>query len=169
MPLRRFDSRRLTAVPPMPDGLRQCPDSDALVMACRHGAAPLSVPWALLETPDADVARRVCLALDGSWELVDASSCGRLAIRAGALLADLASWRPPRPGAYWDAGWAADPSVLSGFVPRRATLVVVQQPLDQRDRAALADLAARARGTPGFRHALRCLVVGPGDMGRATA
>jgi hypothetical protein len=132
-------------------------------MACLQGAAPLRQPWAVLETADPDAARRACLALDGSWRLADASLWGKLRIRATALLTDLASWQPERPGAYWDAGWAIDPTTLRGFVPRRATLIVVQQPLGDPERAALAELAARAQESPGFRHAIRCVLVGPGE------
>jgi hypothetical protein len=158
---RRFDQSRLRAVEPSPGAVRHCPASDALVAACRQGAAPLTRAWAVLETADPAVARRACLQLDGSWDLADASGWGRMQIRVGALLSDLVWWRPARPGDYWDAGWAADPAVLRGFVPRRATLIVIRLPLREADRTALADLADRAEQGTGFRHALRCLMVRP--------
>jgi hypothetical protein len=121
----------------------------------------LTRAWAVLETADPAVARRACLQLDGSWDLADASGWGRMQIRAGALLGDLAWWRSPAPRAYWDAGWAPAPEALRGLVPRRPTLIVVQGPLREAGHAALAGLACRAEQGAGFRHALRCLMVRP--------
>ena len=157
--LRRFDRARLSPVPVGAVGARRCAVSDALVAACRRGAAPPTRPWAWLTVPDAETARRACLLLDGSWGLIDASAAGRWLIRGRALWADLARWRPPRPADVWDAGWAPDPAALRGFVPRRATLIVVDGTLDAAGQAALDDLAQRASG---LRHALRLVQVLPG-------
>jgi hypothetical protein len=158
--LRRFDRARLSPVPPDAVSTRRCTLSDALVDECRRGAAPPTRPWAWLTVSDAEAARRACLQLDGSWGLADASAPGRWLIRGRALWADLARWRPPRPADVWDAGWAPDAAALLGFVPRRATLIVVEGPLDAAGQAALDDLARRA---PGWRHALRVLQVLPRD------
>ena len=110
----------------------------------------------------AEVARRACLQLDGSWSLVDApGTARRLRIRAQALAADLAWWRPLAEQDAWDAGFARSVAGLQGFRPRRASLVVVDQaPLTRDDFAVLQQLEAQAWGWP---RALRVVLVG-GDV-----
>lgn len=139
MPWRRFDLTRLRPVPPGSVSARSCDRSDALVAACCAG----NEPFVVLQGDDAEVARRACLQLDGSWWMQEASAAGRLWIRLRALLMADA----------WDTGWARDPAALVGFVPRRPTLIVVKGPLPE---AVRADLARRA---PGGRRPLRVLTL----------
>ena len=118
----RFDTTRLRHVPPEAVTARRCPATDALVAACR--ADTDTRPLAVLGGSDAEVARRACLWLDGSWWLQDASALGRWAIRGRALWRD----RREHPAGTvpdvdpWDTGWARDPATLPGFVPRRPSL-----------------------------------------------
>ena len=164
----RFDGVRLRAVAPAAVGARRCARSDALVAACRLGAGPATRSWpfgpariewpfGVLQVDDAEVARRACLQLDGSWWLADASAPGRIAIRLRALVADLAWWRPLQAGDAWDAGFAADAAALAGFVPRRATLIVIEGEPDEAGCRALDSLGRRADE---LQRALRVVVVG---------
>ncbi len=151
--LARFDSARLQPVPLPADGRRHCEATARLLAACRLGAGPatrpLAMPWAgariewpfgVLHVADAAVARRAALLLDGSWAMADAAgAAGRLAIRGRALWADVAWWRPLQTLDAWDAGEALQPAALQGFVPRRATLIVV-------DAARLDEAGAQALG-----------------------
>lgn len=174
MPLSRFDSRRLQAVATTAVQARSCAHTQALVAACRLGAGPATRPWAepfghtRIEWPygsfqvdDAEVARRACLQLDGSWWMADASVAGRLAIRAKALLTDATWWRALQPHDAWDAGFASDPGALMGFVPRRATLIVIEGEPDAEGRKALDSLARQADA---LRHAIRVLIAGPANL-----
>ena len=176
MPLTRFDSTRLRAVPTTDVTERQCARTEKLVAACRLGAGPASrhwaaplgatrieVPFACYQIDDAEIARRACLQLDGSWLMADASAAGRLAIRARALWADVAWWRTLRDGDAWDAGIATDAAHLIGFEPRRTALIVVEGGADSTCLRALADLEQRARSWP---RAVRVLLLGA-PMGTA--
>lgn len=154
----RFDTTRLRHVPPEAVTARRCPATDALVAACR---ADLETrPLAVLGAGDAEVARRACLWLDGTWWLEDASRLGRWAIRARAL------WRDRLDSAVqdddpWDTGWVLDPATLPGFVPRRATLIVVDGSLDP------ALLATLARASTGWKRPVRLLLLAsPGTAAR---
>lgn len=165
-----FDSRRLQAVATTAVQTRSCARTQALVKACRLGAGPATRPWGQpfgpvrIEWPfgsfqvdDAEVARRACLQLDGSWWMADASAVGRLTIRAEAILANAAWWRPLQEHDAWDAGFAPDPRALHGFVPRRATLIVIEGEPDAEGRRALDSLARQADT---LRRAIRVLIVG---------
>lgn len=169
MPLRRFDSSRLRAIATTAVAARRCARTDKLIAACRLGAGPANRHWAepsgpaRIEMPfgcyqvdDAEVARRAALQLDGSWRMADASSIGKLAIRAQALWSDLAWWRALQPGDAWDAGEAPDVSALAGFEPRRTTLVVITGTPNEAGLRGLADLERRAGG---WTRALRVLLV----------
>ncbi len=170
MPLRRFDTTRLRAIPADSVSARRCPRTDKLIAACRLGTGPANRHWAepsgpmRIEMPfgcyqvdDAEVARRVALQLDGSWRMADASAAGRLAIRAQALWADIAWWRALQPGDAWDTGEATGASALAGFEPRRTTLVVIAGTPDEAGLRTLAELERRATG---WARALRVLLVG---------
>ena len=174
MPLSRFDSHRLQAVAPAAVHARSCVRTQALVKACRLGAGPATRPWGQpfgqtrIEWPfgsfqvdDAEVARRACLQLDGSWWMADASAAGRLAVRAQALWADAAWWRPLQERDAWDAGFALDPAALAGFIPRRATLIVIEGEPDAEGRRALDALARQADA---LRRAIRVLIVGSANV-----
>ena len=169
MPFSRFDSQRLQAVATTAVQARSCARTQALVAACRLGAGPATRPWfaplgarriewpfGSFQVDDAEVARRACLLLDGSWWMTDASAAGRLAIRAKALLTDAAWWRPLQERDAWDAGFAPDPAALAGFVPRRATLIVIEGEPDGAGRKALDALARQADA---LQRAIRVLVV----------
>ena len=168
----RFDAARLEPVPLPADGRRHCEATARLLAACRLGAGPatrpLAMPWqppriewpfGVLHVADAAVAQRAALLLDGSWAMVDAAGGGaRLAIRARALWADAAWWRPLQPTDAWDAGIAARPAVLAGFVPRRATLIVIDAAtLDAAGARVLGQLEQQAWGWP---RAVRVVVAG---------
>jgi hypothetical protein len=170
--LARFDSARLQPVPLPPDGPRHCEATARVLAACRLGAGPatrpLWMPWApariewpfgVLHVADAAVARRAALLLDGSWAMADAAGAsGRLALRARALVADRAWWRPLSPTDAWDAGIAARPAALQGFVPRRATLIVVDSgALDAAGARAIGQLEQQAWDWP---RAVRVVVAG---------
>ena len=147
----RYDRQRLNAVQPDEVSARRCPATDALVAACRADVA--ARPLVVLGTTDAEVARRACLWLDGSWWLQDASAAGRLAIRLKALWRDRAPTSALRDDDAWDPGWARDGAALAGLVPRRATLVVLQGPLDP------AVLSALARASSAWRRPVRVLLL----------
>lgn len=168
----RFDRARLRAVDPTTVGDRSCAHTRALVQACRLGAGPASRPtWRPWEPPriewplgifhvrDGLAAHRACLQLDGSWAMSDAgSAAGRWRIRAGALAADAAWWRPLQAHDAWDAGVAHSLAGLQGFRPRRATLIVVEQaPISREGFAVLAALEQQAWGWP---RAVRLVLVG---------
>lgn len=170
--LARFDASRLQPVPLPSGGPRHDEATARLLAACRLGAGPgtrpLWMPWAapriewpygVLHVPDAAVARRACLLLDGSWAMADAaSSARRLALRGRALAADLAWWRPLALGDAWDVGVAARPADLAGFWPRRATLIVVDAvALDDAGHRVLAELAQAGWRWP---RAVRVVVAG---------
>jgi hypothetical protein len=172
MPLQRFDSHRLRHVLPGQVSARRCDVTDALVAACRLGAGPatrpllqpgepprIEWPFGVLHTTNAEAARRACLLLDGSWRMQDAGAAGRVAIRLQALLADTAWWRPLHDGDAWDAGIADSATVLDGFRPRRATLVLLQTSPDAAGEAVLQALQNSAHGLP---RALRVLLVADG-------
>ena len=170
MPFSRFDSARLQAVATTAVRARSCARTEALVKACRLGAGPATRPWGqpfgptriewpfgTFQVDDAEVARRACLQLDGSWWMADASAAARLAVRAKALLADAAWWRPLQAHDAWDAGFAPDPAALRGFVPRRATLIVIDGEPDGEGHKALDALARRSDT---LRRAIRLVIVG---------
>jgi hypothetical protein len=156
----RFDATRLRAVEPAAEALRTCPRTAALVAACLQGAGPADRPWwqpwarpcierpfVLLQVDDVAVAHRACLWLDGTWLMRDVGSdLARLAVRLRTKWADAAWWRPLQAADPWDAGVAVEPGCLAGFRPRRATLIVIEGPLDEAGRIALAQLEAQAAG-----------------------
>ncbi len=168
----RFDRQRLQALT-LPDvQARSCARTEALLAACRLGAGPATRPWAqpfgqrqiewplgLFHVPDAEVARRACLLLDGSWALADLpSSAARWRLRLAALAADAAWWRPLALADAWDAGLAPSIAALRGFTPRRATLIVVpSESIDQASAQALDELEQRSRT---WSRALRLALVG---------
>lgn len=168
----RFDAARLRAVDPASVGARQCEGSRALVAACQLGAGPATrpfwLPWVAprIEWPfgvfhvrRAEAAYRACLLLDGSWPMADAAGgLGRWRVRAAALAADAAWWRPLAAHDAWDAGVAHSAARLQGFRPRRATLIVVEQaPVDPQGLAVLAAMEQLAWGWP---RAVRVVLVG---------
>ena len=170
--LSRFDAARLAPVPLPADGPRHCEATARLLAACRLGAGPatrpLAMPWAaariewpfgVLHVADAAVARRAALLLDGSWAMADAGgTAARLALRARALAVDLAWWRPLQPSDAWDAGVAPRPAALAGFVPRRATLIVLDAAtLDEAGVRVLGQLEQQAWAWP---RAVRVVVAG---------
>jgi hypothetical protein len=170
--LRRFDSARLQPLALPADGLRHCAATARLLAACRLGAGPATrppfMPWepariewpfGVLHVANAAVARRAALLLDGSWAMADATgAAARLGIRGRALWADAAWWRPLQATDAWDAGQALRPAALVGFVPRRATLIVVDAAaLDEAGVRVLAQLEQAAWGWP---RAVRVVVTG---------
>lgn len=168
--LRRFDTGRLRAVPTSAVSARHCARTEKLIAACRLGAGPASRHWAApagrvhIEMPfgcyqvdDAEIARRACLQLDGSWSMADTSAAGQVAIRASALWAELAWWRALQAADAWDCGEAADAGALTGFEPRRTTLVIITGRPDEAGLRALAGLERRASS---WRRALRIVLVG---------
>ena len=170
--LQRFDGQRLRAVEPAEVSTRNCAGTRALLHACRLGAGPANrpalLPWVppriewpfgVFHVSDPAVAHRACLALDGSWSLVDAaSSAARLRVRLAAQAADAAWWRALAPQDAWDAGVARTVVGLKGFRPRRATLIVVQQaPVDEAGLQVLAELERQAWGWP---RAVRVVLAG---------
>ncbi len=168
----RFDAARLRPVEPSAVGARLCERTRALLQACRLGAGPatrpLLQPWRAprIEWPfgvfhvrEAEAAYRACLQLDGSWAMADAGGAvGRWRIRAAAMAAAAAWWRPLADGDAWDAGVALSLQRLEGFRPRRATLIVVEQsPVDGPALAVLAALEQQAWRWP---RAVRVVLVG---------
>jgi hypothetical protein len=168
----RFDSARLQPVPLPETGPRHCEATARLLAACRLGAGPatrpLWMPWepariewpyGVLHVADAAVTRRAALLLDGSWAMADAAgTAGRLALRGRALAADAAWWRPLQPTDAWDAGVAPQPAALQGFVPRRATLIVIDA--DTLDEAGVRVLGQLEQAAWGWPRAVRIVVAG---------
>ena len=107
--------------------------------------------------------------LDGSVALAVLSGGSRgpaaLAMRLRTKAQDAMWWRPRQADDPWDAGWAINtPSARqhwrSGFLPRRATLVLADRRLASALGLHLVALAARSDG---FRHPVRWLWVGGDD------
>ena len=116
-------------------------------------------PWGVFHVRDGLAARRACLLLDGSWAMVDAdSTAARWRIRAAALAADAAWWRPLADHDAWDAGEAHSLTALQGFRPRRSTLIVAEATLLSRE--AFAVLATLEQQAWGWRRAVRLVLVG---------
>jgi hypothetical protein len=172
MLLSRFDRTRLRPVEPGEVNSPTCAGSRVIVQACQLGAGPatrpLGQPWVppriewpfgVFHVADAQAARRACLQLDGTWAMADAASgVARLRIRAAALAADAAWWRPLAPADAWDAGVARSVAGLQGFKPRRATLIVVEQAVLSRDElSVLAHMEQQAFSGP---RAVRVVLVG---------
>lgn len=172
MLLSRFDRARLRPVEPGEVTARTCAGTRVIVQACQLGAGPatrpLGQPWAVprIEWPfgvfhvaHVEAARRACLQLDGSWGMADAvGGFARLRIRAAALAADAAWWRPLANSDAWDAGVALSVSGLQGFRPRRATLILVEQAvLSREELSVLAQLERQAFSWP---RAVRVVLVG---------
>ena len=172
MVLKRFDGRRLRALEPGEVSGRDCTGTRALLHACRLGAGPASrpalAPWVppriewpfgVFHVADPEVARRACMALDGTWTLGDAtSSAARWRVRLRAQAVDLAWWRALAPQDAWDAGVARTVVGLAGFRPRRATLIVVEEaPLDEAAFRVLVELERQAWGWP---RAVRVVLAG---------
>lgn len=176
----RFDAARLRPVEPGSVSARLCERTRALVQACRLGAGPatrpfwrpwarprIEWPWGVFHVREAEVAYRACLQLDGSWTMADAANAlGRRRIRAAALAADAAWWRPLTAQDAWDAGVAHSLARLKGFRPRRATLIVVEQAsIDGEGLEVLTTLEQQAWNWP---RAVRVVLVGADapDMAR---
>lgn len=168
----RFDGLRLRAVAPHEVTARSCPGTENLLRACRLGAGPATRPWTrpwgpariewpfgVLQVEDAEVARRACLVLDGTWDMADAASgAGRWRLRLAALARDAAWWRPLAQGDAWDAGVAASVVALLGLRPRRATLIVLDgTQISEDDLRALAQLERQARQ---WARAVRLVIAG---------
>lgn len=168
----RFDSHRLSAVLPADVSARSCSASEALARACRLGSGPatrpLWQPWAAprIEWPygvfhvaEAEVARRACLQLDGSWSLVDAASdAARWRMRLSALRSDLCWWRPLDSQDPWDAGVVKSVAALAGFKPRRPTLLVLPYTeIGTDDLRLLGELEQRSWAMP---RAVRLVIAG---------
>lgn len=172
MSLKRFDGQRLRAVAPGEVSTRDCAGTRALLHACRLGAGPANrpalLPWVppriewpfgVFHVADPEVARRACLALDGTWALVDATSqIAQLQVRLAAQAADLTWWRPLAEQDAWDAGVARSVVDLAGFRPRRTTLIVVEEaPVSEAGLKVLAHLERQAWGWP---RAVRVVLAG---------
>ena len=171
---------------------RQQPAWAGLQAWCRHGAGPGCSAWAQPGAQPA-VAQRLAVAalrgpddattrtwaetlarqLDGSVALAalpgGATGTAALVLRLRTKGQDALWWRPRQPDDPWDAGWAIDTPRArahwpSGFMPRRATLVLADRreaaPLHLQLHLYLAALAARSDD---FRHPVRWLWVGGDD------
>lgn len=169
---KRFDNGRMVPVVPGDVTARTCPASEALIRLCRRGAGPatrplwqpwgqprIEQPYGVFHVADAEVARRACLQLDGTWTLVDAQgSAERWGLRLAAQRADLSWWRPLSAHDAWDTGVVTSAAALLGFRPRRATLLVVAHTaIDEAGLQVLAELGRAARGWP---RAARLVVTG---------
>ena len=172
------------------------PAWQALLDWCFEGTGTGACPWfapratpdlatpfaaALLGGPDRAAldafATALCLHLDGSVALAGLpGQAARLAYRLQVKAQDLCWWRVRRRADPWDCGrggWdAAAVAQLARFAPRRATLIVVREAMqdgkpDERTAAlasAIAQLAARR--TP-WRHPVRLLLLDEGERGTA--
>ena len=169
---------------------QQQPAWSGLLAWCQQGAGPGNSAWwqpgakpavaqrlavAALHGPDGAATRAWADAfarlLDGSEALaaLPGGARGRdaLALRLRVKAQDAMWWRPRQPDDPWDAGWAiSTPSShshshwQSGFMPRRATLVLA----DLREAATLGPyLAALAARSDDLWHPLRWVWVGRAD------
>ena len=89
------------------------------------------------------------------------TSAQRLGIRLRALCVGAAWWRPLQDDDAWDAGVAVDPGRLAEFIPRRATLIVINRELGVAGHQALEALNDRAFELPS---AVRVVVVSSGPL-----
>ena len=169
---------------------QQQPAWSGLLAWCQQGAGPGNsgclqpgakpavaqrLAVAALHGPDDTTTRAWADAfarrLDGSVALAalpgGARGPGALAMRLRVKAHDAMWWRPRRPDDPWDAGWAlGTPSGCghwrSGFMPRRATLILAAS----REAATLSPhLAALAARSDDLWHPLRWVWVGgPPDV-----
>ena len=135
----------------------------------------IAIPFAaaLLAGPDRAAldtfATALCLHLDGSVALAALPGpVARLAYRVQVKAQDLCWWRVRRRTDPWDCGWggwdAAAAANLARFAPRRATLIVVRDPVPDGESGELtaalaggiAELAARRAQ---WRHPVRLLLL----------
>ena len=167
---------------------QQQPAWAGLLAWCQQGAGPGHSAWTRPgDLPD--VARRLAVAtlrgpndtvvhawanslarqLDGNVALAALRGGSRgpaaLAMRLRVKVRDAVWWRARRPDDPWDAGWAIDTPAArahwpSGFMPRRATLILA----DRREADSLClHLAALLARRDRFRHPVRWLWVGGDD------
>ena len=113
------------------------------------------------------LAAQLMLERDGSLQLQACRTlAGRLLLRLKTKAHDLMWWRRREPGDAWDSGYLRDGAnglqAMKQFLPRRATLLVVDCLEDGLTDAALValslDLQARQHS---FAHPVRLLVLGP--------
>lgn len=122
-------------------------------------------------------ATALCLHLDGSVALAGLPGpVARLAYRVQVKAQDLCWWRVRRRTDPWDCGWggwdAGAAANLARFAPRRATLIVVRDPVPDGESgeltAALASgIAELAACRAQWRHAVRVLLLRRGLSGPA--
>ena len=167
---------------------RQQPAWADLQAWCRQGAGPGHSAWsqpgaqpqvaqrlavAALRGPDETTTRAwaeaVARQFDGSVALAalpgGATGTAALVLRLCTKGQDAMWWRRRQPDDPWDAGWAIDTTPAranwpSGFMPRRATLVLADRRQAEPLHQHLAALAARSGD---FRHPVRWLWVGGDD------
>ena len=117
-------------------------------------------------SPPQSLAAQLMLDLDGSLLLLACRTpTGRWALRLKTKAQDMMWWRPRQPADAWDCGCVRDTAAgllaLARFVPRRATLLVVDGLTDATvATVATLWLALQAR-QHGFAHPVRVLVLGP--------
>ena len=169
---------------------QQQPAWSGLLAWCQQGAGPGNSGWLQPGARPAVAQRLAVAALhgqgdsatrawadafarqlDGSVALAGlpggARGPGALAMRLRVKAQDAMWWRPRRPDDPWDAGWAISAPAShshshwrSGFMPRRATLILA----DSREAATLSPhLAALAARSDALWHPLRWVWVGGAD------
>lgn len=138
---RRFDSALMR--PPVPTAAIDPPLLDMLRAWCETGAGPrMTEPLRCASlAPHAGLDGAAC-ALDGSHTLARLGRWQGLAWRLLVLVNDQVPGRGWRPGDPWDCGWWREGSLepAQAFRPRRATLLLVNQPSPAVAQALLATL-----------------------------
>jgi hypothetical protein len=139
------------------------------------GRSPLWWPWvlprveqrftvaALAAGPDAERAQLVaafCRHLDGSDQLAAAGGAwAGLLLRLRVKRNDALWWRARQPSDPWDCGHLiGEPTALRRFQPRRATLVVADESLNDAVLRETMDILRTH--SAGFHHPVRLLVLG---------
>jgi hypothetical protein len=113
------------------------------------------------------VAGQLGLQLDGSLQMAELGTVGRIRLRLQTKLHDAMWWRPLQPADPWDCGQLrappAGPLALTAFTPRRPTLIVLAGLAPPERQQVVQTLQQRQAA---WAHAVRVLVVAdPAEVG----
>lgn len=126
---------------------------------CETGAFPLPAePLRVARIAPHAGLDAVASVLDGSAELASLGRWRGLAWRVQILWHERVVQRPANPGDPWDCGWWREDSLgaAQAFQPRRATLLMLRDPVPAAAASLLATLRERS---PGYVRPLRVLWV----------
>lgn len=140
----RFDNALMR--PPVSRGAVDAALLQKLRTWCETGATPrMTEPLTVANIASHAALDAVACEMDGSHALARMSRWQGLAWRLQIMARDHLAYRPHR-NAPWDCGWwrAGPLGIASDFRPRRATLLLVDEPGNETVEALLATLTAES-------------------------